>query len=144
MLLEQEFPQLGISGYQITSPGTNEYNCIAWAAHDTTRFWWPTRVPPYYWPEKVPFEETVDAFVQAFSVQGYKRCPTSELEPGFEKVAIYVVPNGIPKHAARQLISGRWTSKLGRNVDIEHSLEGLVGTTYGTVGCILRRPINRS
>jgi hypothetical protein len=75
---------------------------------------------------------------------GYEECATDELEPGFEKVVIYMDEDGFPTHAARQLENGNWTSKLGGWEDIEHtSLSCLEGTdlAYGTVAVILRRPL---
>ena len=38
-------------------------------------------------------------------------CPVRELqlEPGFEKIALYADNSGKPTHAARQLDNGRWT-----------------------------------
>ena len=57
-----------------------------------------------YWPEGVAREETADAFIA---------------EPSFEKVAIYF-QRGRPTHAAHQLPNGKWTSKLGRDVDVGH------------------------
>jgi hypothetical protein len=62
------------------------------------------------------------------------------VEPGYEKVALYALA-GLPKHAARQLPGGRWTSKLGPLEDVEHALEGLIGTWYGNVVQILKRPL---
>ena len=71
---------------------------------------------------------------------GYHACPGGALEPGFDKVAIYALNDGNPKHVARQLSSGLWTSKLGTMEDIEHDLDGLVGERYGSVVAFLRRP----
>ena len=34
---------------------------------------------------------------------------------------------GVPKHACRQLSSGRWTSILGNREDMEHALNDLTG-----------------
>jgi hypothetical protein len=62
------------------------------------------------------------------------------LEPGFEKIALYALA-GLPKHAARQLPNGRWTSKLGELEDVEHLVDGLVGTWYGGVIQVLKRPL---
>jgi hypothetical protein len=68
----------------------------------------------------------------------------------FEKIALYADKNGLPSHAARQLPSGTWTSKLGPMEDIEHlmleALEDAAGTTsaYGKVALIVRRPISES
>ncbi len=68
-------------------------------------------------------------------------CEQSEFEQGFEKIAIYVNNMGKPTHAARQLPSGYWTSKLGRWIDIEHTLAGLTESEYGSVAQVLRRAI---
>jgi hypothetical protein len=57
-----------------------------------------------------------------------------------EKIAIFADATGSPTHAARQLTSGRWTSKLGEAEDIEHELRAIEGDIYGTVVAILKRP----
>jgi hypothetical protein len=62
------------------------------------------------------------------------------VEFGWEKVAIYATDEG-PAHAARQLENSRWTSKLGPDDDIEHTLEGLCSPLYGSVVQFLRRPV---
>ena len=121
----------------VTSPITPTYNCIAWAAGDTRRFWWPQ--DQVYWPPGAVREETIDAFVHAFATLGYSVCDTAEREDGIEKVAIYAIGDE-PKHAARQLESGTWTSKLGCDVDIEHPLDGVAGDVYGHVVRVLQRP----
>jgi hypothetical protein len=54
------------------------------------------------------------------------------LESQYEKVALFA-KDGRVTHAARQLPSGRWTSKLGSDVDIEHELYAIEGEVYGTV-----------
>ena len=135
------FPNLVRSEYQVKSEETPEYNCIAWAAGDTSRWWWP--VSPYYWPTEVSMEESLESFQIVFESIGYDECASDELEHGFEKVAIYVDTNGSPTHAAKQLENGSWTSKLGSSEDIEHStlhaLEG-TGLAYASVALILRRP----
>lgn len=97
----------------------------------------------YYWPHGVPRQLTLEGYAQAFKTLGYTPCDTSEVESGFEKIAIYVDHNtGVPTHAARQLPDGKWTSKLGKLEDIEHeTLEGLTGSAYGSVRVILRRKI---
>ncbi len=133
------FPRLAISGYKIMSAATVRYNCIAWAAARDDRFWWPD--PDAFWPTDAPFEETLEAFEAAYATLGYTRCDNEALEPGFEKIVIYLDAVGAPTHAARQLPSGRWTSKLGSDVDIEHaSPEALSGRAYGSPVLIMRRP----
>ena len=139
MTLEQYFPNLALTGYAITSPSTFIYNCIAWAAGITDDWWWPDPMGVSAWPSSARREETVSAFEQAFESLGYVTGANDTLEPDFEKVALYALA-GTPKHAARQLPNGRWTSKLGELEDVEHSLDGLVGTWYGNVVSILKRP----
>jgi hypothetical protein len=137
--LEHIFPGLRFSTYTVTSSKTPFYNCIAWAAGDSRRWWWPLH--PAYWPQGAPRELTIDAFVAAYGTKGFVPCDSAECEPGFEKVAIYVDVAGVPQHAARQLPSGRWTSKLGKLQDIEHELAGVEGAGYGRVGKILKRKV---
>lgn len=110
----------------MTSPSDRRYNCIAWTAADETRWWWPDPDNVAYWPEKVPREETIEAFVDAYRTLGYSPCADGEHELGHEKVALYALQR-VPTHAARQLADGRWSGKLGRSVDIAHSLEALDG-----------------
>ena len=140
--LEGVFPHLVHSTYAITSPSTPEYNCIAWAAGDTERWWWPLAGSFAYWPSNVPVQETLDAFIKAFGSIGFTPCGNADIEQGYEKVALYVDENGKPTHAARQLTNGRWTSKLGQSRDIEHELNGLIGTMYGVVAQVLKRPFD--
>jgi hypothetical protein len=141
-LLEQIFPGLQGQPYQITSPPHDGYNCIAWAAGDTTDWWWPDApdLPDSsYWPPGVSRVTTLDAFRAAFATLGYAVCEHDHLEPGYEKIALYALA-GLPKHASRQLSSGRWTSKLGPMHDIEHALHDLTGTVYGSVVLVMKRP----
>lgn len=140
--LENAFSNLDPDEYRITSTATMDYNCIAWAAEDVSAWWWPDAFGQYCWPPKSPRIETVEAFVAAYGILGYLPCTDACLEQGFEKIAVYVDARGKPTHAARQLPSGQWTSKLGLWEDIEHNtIDGLSGDTYGKVGHILRRPV---
>ena len=84
----------------------------------------------------------MEAFERAYGMLGYnERCDTS-LEPGKCKVAIYADANRKPTHAARQLPSGWWASKLGTAIDIHHELSALEGPAYGKVVIVLARPIH--
>lgn len=130
------FPNLSRSNFRVTSPQDGDYNCIAWAAEENDRWWWPETA---YWPDNVPEEITLDAFICAYQTLGYEPCNNDELEDGFNKVAIYIKADGSPSHAARQLETGMWASKLGREWDVEHTLEALVGMEYGRVGQVLKR-----
>ncbi len=137
--IEFVFPDLISSGYCITSPFSTDYNCIAWAANDDEAWWWPDSQYQYYWPPNIPREETVDAFTLAYKSLGFEVCDNPLFEDDCEKIAIYT-KNGIPTHAARQLPSEKWTSKLGRLEDIEHkSLKGIAGFKYGNNTVYMKR-----
>jgi hypothetical protein len=139
---EREFPNLVRTGYRVTSPIDRRYNCFAWAANESDRWWNPLEPEnPYYWMNGVPAELTIAAFIQAYGRLGFEICAGVELEVGFEKIALYTTSEGEPTHAARQLTNGKWTSKLGRWEDIEHELEGLVCEMYGSVKVLLKRSL---
>jgi len=137
--LDRLFPQLTTEGYEVTSPESPRYNCIAWALGQVDAWWWPDPMEQGYWPEGVVRQDTLEAFIEVFGTYGFSLCEHQDLEPGHEKIAIYVNAAGKPTHVARQLSSGRWTSKLGRLEDIEPMTpESLSGSTYGSVRAILK------
>lgn len=139
--LVELFPNLQEKGYDLTSPETPFYNCMAWAAGDTARWWWPDPNDQYYWPAGIPRHETLQTFILLFKNIGYTVCEDAKYEDAFEKVAIYVDDlTGKPTHAARQVAYGRWTSKLGSLVDIEHDINGVSGRRYGSIAAIMKRP----
>jgi len=109
MPLDLVFPGLQSVAYQVTSPKSRVYNCIAWAAGDTTTWWWPNIDPDddaIYWPPGVPCEETLTALSAAFGILGYIHSTDESFEPGFEKVALFASSDDRPTHAARQLSNG--------------------------------------
>jgi hypothetical protein len=143
-----------VTGVTITSNPSMDYNCFAWAAGASRNDeWWDSY---NYWPSGVEPRETLEAYIQAYGTIGYRVCDSQALETGFEKISIYV-KNGQPTHAARQLPSGRWTSKLGTLKDIEHDFSDnfyieeieinygqLAEINYGQLAVIMKRPINSS
>jgi hypothetical protein len=163
---EANFPHLTKDLYEVTEDETNAYNCIALAAGDKTRRWEPDQTQVYFWP--IPKREyTVECFIEAFESLNYQRCRCSLKKRRFEKVALYhdpagcceaidnfgfwhpeVLPNS-PTHAAKQLPSGIWNSKLGDWEEIEHkTLKCLNGTdttgkrvSYGEPIQILKRAL---
>jgi hypothetical protein len=140
--LVRRFPRLAESGFRITSEATPHYNCLAWAVHETGRWISPelydARLSLYPWPAGVAREDTLDAWMDALATFGFAPCETGILEPSTEKLALYAM-DAIVRHVARQLPSGRWTSKLGRWEDIEHDLHALEGERYGTVERFMKR-----
>jgi len=125
------------NSFVITSNLDDGYNCVAWAASDQEKTWWPSLDD--YWPDNVERKNTVESFIEAFGTTGYTPCKSSQLENDVDKVVLFV-KNGQPTHMARQLPSGRWTSKLGPEFDIAHaSLDDLTGKQYGKPYLILCR-----
>jgi hypothetical protein len=146
--LQALFPKLKRGRFRVTSPATREYNCIAWAARESSR-WEAAPMALCYWPLKVnPFRaSSLEAVLQMFTEHlAFELCDSGEHEDGFERIAIYSAgPQFL--HVARQLSNGQWTSKLGRREDIEHdSVEDLCGypPAYGEVTHFLKRRTNVS
>ena len=78
--------------------------------------------------------------MEAFLNLGFEIGQDFKLEKGIEKVAIFFNPDATPTHAARQLVDGTWTSKLGQDVDIRHiELDHVSGELYGNPNLILQR-----
>jgi hypothetical protein len=137
--LLEYFPNLRDTHFIVTSPQDISYNCIAWAAAENDCWWWPDPMFISSWPDSVSREVTLDAFVTAFALTGYSPCENGDHEIGFEKVAIFLNSEKKPTHMARQLNSGKWTSKLGELEDIEHDLAGVEGDVYGKAAQFLKR-----
>jgi len=133
--IESMFPGLRGTDWEQTSPADPAYNCIGWAAHDTMHWWWPSA----HWPVGAR-RDTLESFTQAFQALGFGYTTNRDLERGLEKIAIYM-KELIPSHAARQLVTGQWTSKLGSYVDIRHDLNAIEGDRYGRVVQVMARPI---
>ena len=139
--IEGALPALKEQAYEITSDESETYNCIAWALHDTKQWWWPTTLYGCYWPPGVPRENTREAVIKVFEMHGYTNCDSGELEPGYEKVAIYERSDTGIEHAARQLQDGEWTSKIGEWEDIRHRTpQSVECEDYGKVVQIMKRP----
>ncbi len=134
------FPNADLDGFYETSDMTPLNNCYAWAGGDKKNIWLPTK--PYYIWFTNSKSERLENFIDNYGYIGYKELTkSSEYEPGFEKIAIYVDEDGLPSHAARQKDNGCWTSKIGILEDVEHrTLECIEGDNYGMVKVILKRP----
>ena len=136
--MEDLFPNLAGSGYEITGEPSREYNCIAWALGIFTQKW-DCNDPDGYWPPSVPRNEQIRTIMRLFVNEGYSVCDGEGLEQGYEKIALYSFV-GQFTHVARQRDDGRWTSKLGIREVITHpSPANLSGSMYGNMHCIMRR-----
>ena len=148
--LEQFFPNLHPTEWEKTSEKSDDYNCIAHAFNDTTRWWSPQK--GYYWPDDEERNETIESYSRALAKLRCERCQDGTIENGFEKFAIYTREDGTPSHMALQLADGRWSSKIAELEDIAHNhLDALSGTPtasspspwmpYGQVAAFLKRSV---
>ena len=144
--ITRHLPGLDDSSYKITSDKTDHYNCVAWAVGEDDRWWSHDLGDDYFWPDEAPRRESADAYRAMFALFGFQECDSGALEPGREKIAIFA-DEGQFTHVARQLPSGRWTSKLGEDCDIEHDLNDLTRRRspfaqyrYGDIVAFMRRP----
>ncbi len=140
MVIINEFPNSSAEPFTQTSHIDVNYNCIAWAAGDNTRWYEPDPFGQYYWPLAVPRDYTIEAYINLYEFLGYERCQDGNFEDGYIKVAVFA-SGTLPTHAARQLENGNWTSKLGKNIDVEHSIFSIEDGMYGQVVQYLRKPI---
>ncbi len=140
---EGAFPLLFQEGYDGISAESWIYNCIAFAADRDDRWWWPDPYGVGFWPDGVPREVKMEAFLKAYESIGYEVCADGQAEAGYEKIAIYE-KDGKPTHAAKQTPNGKWKSKLGPWEDIEHNTLRAVETwagvgLYGKASRYMRR-----
>ena len=116
--LIRAFPNLANEDFDIICPESTRYNCIAYAAGDTSQPWGDEE--GYHWPEEVTTSPTIRGLENLFKWLGFKKCHGPRLEPGYQKVALYA-NQGFWQHAALQMPNGRWRSKLGKGGPlIEH------------------------
>jgi hypothetical protein len=142
------FPKLASDdNFDITSPQTPDYNCLAWACNYSDRWMQPPAItePPFdsvvYWPPEAKQGLGIDCLIDAFKSKGYEVCESWEHEAGYQKVALYVKDGTTGwTHAAREKRNGFWTSKLGSGNDIQHGTPFTIeGKSYGVVYCIMKR-----
>lgn len=140
MIPHDDLPRLTKDNHRSISPRSVGYNCVAWAAGDTEHWW----QPGVYWPTEASRDDHgIGALEEAFKALGYEECLDGRQEPGCEKIALYGY-GFTYTHAAHQLPSGKWTSKLGKGEDIEHdSPDDVAGGVYGEVVAFMRRPVGK-
>lgn len=133
----KDFPNLSPGNHRDTGLADGKCNCIAWAAGIDNDWWDPAT--NRYWPANAPRDYKVTSLIVAFESVGYAVCADGALEDGVEKVAIFA-DGPEYMHAARQLQTGKWTSKMGPDEQIEHDTPNdLAGPAYGDVTTYMKR-----
>lgn len=128
------------------SPEDSRYNCFAWAVNYKDR-WWGTDENEDFWPDGIPREETLEAYIESYRQIGYEVCEEELPEKGYLLIAIYVDHDGEPSHAAKyNPETGLWESKLGVRQDVEHDFadEFILneGVDYGTLAIFMKKQIS--
>lgn len=136
-LLTAAFPNLAGEGFDIVDEPSPRYNCIAYAASDTSKGWWPDGLN--YWPPWATPTNSIESLQEAFTGLGYQESDQGDDEDGFQRVALYEV-QGKMRHATVQAPNGRWRSKMGRGPVIEHrDPASLSRGPYGNPTVFMRR-----
>jgi hypothetical protein len=140
---QQDFPNLHAGNHRDTSPPALTYNCIAWAASHDDEWWDPTTSADpekkFYWPANVPRDYKLTSLIAAYVAVGFATCADGSLEDGSDKIAIYA-DGPEYTHAALQLETGKWSSKIGELEDIEHDTpDDLAGPAFGNVALYMKR-----
>lgn len=132
-----------VDDYSVTSPSTDDYNCIAWAAGRDDVWAWPGEERYHWWPPDLARNPTLAGLADWFRSLGYEPTDSLDFEEGYERVVLYSLADGTPTHAARQTGPGSWTSKIGQAEDISHRSAHVleVDSGYGRVKVVLRRPV---
>ena len=141
------FPNLSDNPDKLTSPIDIDYNCVSWAL-DISDCWIepygliiPSPSPPYYWPENIPQDNRTETYVKLFEHYGFEVTDDPSIEDNNEKIVIYSRDNEF-QHVARQLPNGDWTSKIGKQEDIRHSLNELEASgpySYGSANIFMKK-----
>ena|SRR5712691_7417154 len=139
------FPDLAADNSLKLSDLSPKYNCIAFAAGDTQRWWEPpvddVLDPGQYWPADAPKNIHINSCIRAYELHGFERYSEGVIGQAFETIALYAYDDNQTAHAARLNKDGSWTSKLGDREDIRHdylcSLEG--ENVYGSARLLMGR-----
>ncbi len=68
-LTDKSFPNSFFEPFVITSPETTEYNCLAWALNDNTK--WYESDDDYYWFDGISRDNTLNSIFSVFEKFGF-------------------------------------------------------------------------
>lgn len=135
------FPLLkGDVNFEILSPETPIYNCIAWAMQMEDRWVDPYMIPGHWWPNGVAKSISPESLVQAFEAVGFSVTSDCKIEDDFDKVVLYKNDKTNEwTHASRIVADTIEHSKFGQLWDGSHSANSISGTAYGIPYCYMKR-----
>jgi len=135
------FPRLKSDvNFEILSPETDEYNCIAWAMQLDDRWVDTVVIPGHWWPNGVAKSVSPEALVQAFEAVGFTIAEDGCIEEDFDKVVLYKDETTERwTHASRLITESIEHSKFGKLWDGSHSVNSITGDVYGVPYCYMKR-----
>lgn len=102
------FPKLGIDPvFEVESPDTSEYNCIAWAMGFDDR--WVDHLPDYsiarkkWWSEGAERDYRPETLVAAFEKMGFEECGDDMMEQGYDKGGVVQISPLIDSYTKKRL-----------------------------------------
>ena len=139
--LIQIFPLLSNDvNFEILSPRTPIYNCIAWAMQFADRWVDIYDLPGHWWPNGVARNSSPESLVCAFEAVGFSVTDDDCIEDDFNKVILYKdVASNEWTHASRLVAESIEHSKFGEAWDGSHSRNSISGDCYGIPYCIMKR-----
>ena len=133
--------------FKIIQQDNEDYNCIAHSLGYNHITIWPISKRFWVWDKTLPYINTINNFVSLYRKFNYEICEDSSWEFEYDKIALYIsVLSGrnTVSHAAKQIDSYWWSSKIGGDELFEHTLEAIENKNVGTKYVFLKRPKNLS
>jgi hypothetical protein len=138
LLMDKSFPNSFLEPLEISSPETGDYNCLAWALNDNSK--WYESEDDYCWFDKIDRDNKLSTIQKIFEQIGFNLTRNSEYQVDIERVALFSTDNIDCSHLARQIGKNVWTSKLGSSYDVNHTLRAIEDGIYGNPILFLERP----
>lgn len=82
--LNLSFPNLRNEGFTVIEPPSDRYNCVAYTAGDTSRWW--DHTPRRYWPPHASRSGRIESLIEVFVVLGYEQCKDESLEDATKRL----------------------------------------------------------
>ena len=98
-----------------------------------------------HWPEGFDADDSLRSYIDVCVRHlGFSQCATTDLsfDPKFHKIALFADENDEFTHAMRQVDEIHWTSKIGIYIDVQHTLDGLRDSKYGSLAAVLRKELS--
>lgn len=126
-----EFPNSSIEPFEITSPETEEYNCIAWVLDN--RSIWIEPDDSTTWLQNIPNDYLLPSVVKYFEKQGFEICQKIDYSKDKTLLALFSKDGIEFSHVAKQLNENYWTRKLGFSFDVKHTIFAMEGGCMGVL-----------